>query len=707
MVATNQSESAGSAIGLTTAEMQGQAARTNMSGFDFEAIWRTTDSYPELRAPGEGDGSPAPESVVNATASSISPTTAAAGESQTYTVSITIENTSLNDTASGEVVVRFREFNLSVDDDELDGPEEEIRIDYTGANLSDGIINVTETVSATAPSVTGTYPINVTDVEVQNDGNSEKYLIEDVRVTVDAVDVVEPSSGTIAVDAVDGTDNGSAPYATIGAALEAAAPNATISLAPGTYDGFTVGTEQVSIVGNDNSTVIEGTVHLAAAGVELRETRVVPSAFDAETDNGATQAVLVTEDEVTVDENIIIARANLTTEDSSESVKTRAVQVRGTGDNPASGVVVSNNTIQAEATRNTGTVGVVGVVDSGNTNGTRILNNDINVTGGDDTVAIVTRAGTVEDAAPTTDVLFNDITVMGNERSNGVGYRVRSTENAQVDVGKQLIKYNDFENVDVIQHQAATGTLDLTVNHWTDPGEVAFTSGDTDNPAQDGGTILFDPVLTKEKNVADIDELLTEIGGETVATTRDYGSYIEVETDGEPTVIGFPAPPAEPLKDLLSNETIEREEGQAVSIFVYDNAEQSFNPVTGEYTPEVGEVIVITTEGGTDLSDDFVIPIETEPSSVAGAPSDVDLTEGWNLVATGAADGTEDPAVAGADIILGGQFQVQPQQPGAPDTTVGGYDGTWLFVDNNGQLFTGFVEDQPPAVYFNQTLSTD
>ena len=46
---TGQATSDGNAVGLTTAEMTGEAARTNMSGLDFETAWRVTDGYPELR----------------------------------------------------------------------------------------------------------------------------------------------------------------------------------------------------------------------------------------------------------------------------------------------------------------------------------------------------------------------------------------------------------------------------------------------------------------------------------------------------------------------------------------------------------------------------------------------------------------------------------------------------------------------------------
>ena len=42
----------GSSVGgteLTTAQMTGENAKTNMTGFDFDTIWKTTDSYPKLQ----------------------------------------------------------------------------------------------------------------------------------------------------------------------------------------------------------------------------------------------------------------------------------------------------------------------------------------------------------------------------------------------------------------------------------------------------------------------------------------------------------------------------------------------------------------------------------------------------------------------------------------------------------------------------------
>lgn len=43
------SKNAGDVVGLTTSEMQGSSAETNMAGLDFQDVWVTTDGYPELQ----------------------------------------------------------------------------------------------------------------------------------------------------------------------------------------------------------------------------------------------------------------------------------------------------------------------------------------------------------------------------------------------------------------------------------------------------------------------------------------------------------------------------------------------------------------------------------------------------------------------------------------------------------------------------------
>jgi hypothetical protein len=67
----SQSSSSGSATGLTTAQMTGEAAQANMDGLDFETTWTTTESYPVLRGP---------EAPTNGSDDTDSPLSGAAGE---------------------------------------------------------------------------------------------------------------------------------------------------------------------------------------------------------------------------------------------------------------------------------------------------------------------------------------------------------------------------------------------------------------------------------------------------------------------------------------------------------------------------------------------------------------------------------------------------------------------------------------------------
>jgi hypothetical protein len=90
--ATGQTTSAGGS-GLATAGMQGDAARDNMAGLDFDAVWQTVpDDYPELRAlagtapAGGDDGQSGATTLLRVDRGSTSVT--AGGETTlTYTVS--------------------------------------------------------------------------------------------------------------------------------------------------------------------------------------------------------------------------------------------------------------------------------------------------------------------------------------------------------------------------------------------------------------------------------------------------------------------------------------------------------------------------------------------------------------------------------------------------------------------------------------------
>lgn len=173
---------------LTTAQMQGEAARTNMTGLDFETTWRVTDGYPALRAfsetaPGEGPPDAGTALTVNASASSVSPTTAIVGDSQTYTVTVTVENTSLNESEARNIEVRFEDF-------EFDTGEDDLTIGYSAADVTDSTVTVSETVSAT-PVSTGLHDVTVTDIRREAIDEETGSLLENANVTIDTIEVID------------------------------------------------------------------------------------------------------------------------------------------------------------------------------------------------------------------------------------------------------------------------------------------------------------------------------------------------------------------------------------------------------------------------------------------------------------------------------------------------------------------------------------
>lgn len=544
-------------------------------------------------------------------------------------------------------------------------------------------------------------PEGPTDVTVVDStfSNNTDYDVEDLSDSVDLDTVSEQNT----FDNVVTTDN--AIYSTIQPAVDDAEPGDIIEASSGTFDGFEITTRNVTVAGNRTGTIIEGIVYLSAQNSELSNTTVAPPTFDNEVNNRTNQAVLVTATGATVDDNNI----DITVSDPTKSFKEgQAVQVFSSDGDPISGVVISDNIITGEGVN--GFPGVVGVNDQANTEKTLIVNNNISVTSPGYSFGVVSRASESATSTPSSEVLFNDITATGGEL-NGVGYGIESSSQAQIDADEQLIKYNKFEEIDSIEHKAASGTLDLTVNNWEDPGDVQFlTRSEIFDSYQNGGQIVYDPVLTEEKSVNNFSELLTETeSGDTVATTRDYGSYLQLASNGEPTAVGFSAEPDGNLGEVLPETLVEGTGDQAFAFFVYDNQAQTFVPVNDSYEPEAGEVVVITATG--EFSQDFVVPVDagdgdTTSLDAPAPPSQIQIYEGWNLIATGAANSPENPVVT-SEIISGVQIQTQPTQPGAPVAEVQAYDGTWIFVGDDGVLTTGYVEGQPPTLYSELVLTPE
>jgi hypothetical protein len=169
---STQSTSSGSATGLTTADMTGSAASTNMVGFDFTSVWSTVlasdidssaDSYPILDS-------------VERQAQLVS---ADVYETPTYTVDVLVED-SAGTAISG----------ATVDIDGTDGATQDLA-------------NGTYTITASADS----YETLSQDVTVDGANKTVTLTLSESTYTVDVI--VEDSSGTAISGAtvdIDGTD---------------------------------------------------------------------------------------------------------------------------------------------------------------------------------------------------------------------------------------------------------------------------------------------------------------------------------------------------------------------------------------------------------------------------------------------------------------------------------------------------------------------
>lgn len=249
--------------------------------------------------------------------------------------------------------------------------------------------------------------------------------------------------------------------------------------------------------------------------------------------------------------------------------------------------------------------------------------------------------------------------------------------------GNHLVANNDLIGGAIVRSPTGTpGTddaLNATLNYY----------GDNATPGI-SGNIIYDPVLTTS---------IKNISTDSTPEIRQYGSYLNLSSDGSPIAVGFSAPPDGTAADLLGNVV-----DVPSNVYRYDNSNNKFVGVNGSYTPSTGEVLVIAPQES--LDDETIIPIATD-AGTAAAPDSVDVTQGWNLVATGATNDASAIAVAdgGADgVIDDASLQVQPVQPGAPEASTGAFEGTWLFVDADGQLFTGYTEDQSPSTYSVEVL---
>ena len=154
------------------------------------ATVRTANDSDSTRVEVADPGDDGPVPTVNTSASSVSPTTATVGDSQTYTVTVTVENTSLNDTEARDIEIQFEDFEF--DEGEDDESEDDLTVGYTADDVTDGTVTVSESVSATAPLTAGVRNVTVTDLRREANDDETGSLLADANVTIDTIRVVEP-----------------------------------------------------------------------------------------------------------------------------------------------------------------------------------------------------------------------------------------------------------------------------------------------------------------------------------------------------------------------------------------------------------------------------------------------------------------------------------------------------------------------------------
>jgi surface glycoprotein (TIGR04207 family) len=179
---------------------------------DFEVVGNGTEEPDDGADGGDGDGGSGTGPVVNATASSVSPTSVESGATESYEVEVVVENTTLADD-SGEVDVRFDGFSLGgtsgdTSDGDTNDTEDDLTIDYSADDVMNGTLTVSETVSATAPNASGERTVAVTDLRRETDTGDLEYLIEDANATVGEIEIVADDAGPVDVDLSELAGNG-------------------------------------------------------------------------------------------------------------------------------------------------------------------------------------------------------------------------------------------------------------------------------------------------------------------------------------------------------------------------------------------------------------------------------------------------------------------------------------------------------------------
>lgn len=573
---------------------------------------------------------------------------------------------------------------ITVDADAIEGEdaafETERGIDFSGSNITitDNDISSTDT-AILSENYDG---VDVADVTVaDNEIDGQEVAVSDQPENLDLVRVLGENAfdRAVTVRGGDGIRNRSI-FGSIQNGVDAASPSQTVVVSDGTYDeNVSIDSENVSVVGAGDGTVIDGLVSIGGEGSALVNLAVEPDEFvrpdDGRIPPSERQAILISAS----DAGVYNSSVTVSLDANGGFEEVNAIQVFG-GD-PITDVQIVDNDITGTA-RNDEVAGIVGVSDQAETEGTLVFDNSISVDSDGYSFAVVTRAsgGSNVEETPETVVMYNDIDATADAYP-GVGYGIESTDEAQVDADAQVVKDNTFGDVDSIQHKADGGTLDVTMNEWEDLGNVSFITDGYANAYQNGGEIVYDPFLTSAPPTPDD---FTRPGERT-----DFGHDLVVPADGEPHSVAFPAPVEGNVSEVFGEFN--------GTVYAYDGDEwQSGEAIADEDVDALDAFAVTVDEGEEDLRIDFEY---AETDSPVPSMTTAELEAGWNFVGAPSGKASSDEAFAGStadittviDAIAGPESRTTPYGLDASGEVtnpeeISPFKGYWVFVTDDGEL---------------------
>ncbi|KOX95852.1 MULTISPECIES: right-handed parallel beta-helix repeat-containing protein [Halorubrum] len=443
-------------------------------------------------------------------------------------------------------------------------------------------------------------------------------------------------------------------------ALNLVSENETVKLVPGIYaENVSVETPNVTLVGQGDDTVIDGSVALDADETTLSEVRINASVGDVFPNPAAeNNAVNVAGSNVTVSDVTV----DLSVE-SAEFSEGLAIEVFGSD----ASATITNATIDGtgEMTADNLTA-VVGVSADAGADAT-VRDSDIDVASDGYSFAVVARGGA------TTDVRNNELSASGGEL-DGVGFGVEGDN-----PGAQTVRFNTFDGVETIENKAGDGELDVTGNYWTDLSDVEFlTDADTFKEAQKGGEITYDPLLTVEPDEVDADSL-----GE----TTQFGHDLVIPADGDTHSVAFPAATEGTVDEVFGDFN--------GTVYAYNGTNWVGNEDIADQRISALDAFAVTIDE--DESDQRITFEYADADSEIPEMTSTELEAGWNFVAAPSngtvsnAFGVSTTEVASVVNVVGGPADKStPYRLAGSDeinpTTVGPFQGYWVFATDDGEL---------------------